>query len=229
MSITVQVSLFILLHRCFILMCSACDLRQDMDLMAWSIMFGPKKCLMSVRLNKNMTMRIKCMNTWRGVVWCHHACSAPLSSFVVPPGACVALHFRLGSSLLLLYIYMETENHDCNYKQGNSLYIPHCFSFRSRVILSKVVLWHVWEGICRQVPSVGCMTCHFAWTMTLAAASYLLRHSYLLYTCVFLFILVTAIHNRSTYMFRVFAFRFVEEQLANQPSSCQMFSTLLLP
>jgi uncharacterized membrane protein len=45
---------------------------------------------------------------------------------------------------------------------------------------------------------VGYMTCHFAWTMTLAAASYLLWHSYLLYTCVFLFILVTAIHNGST-------------------------------
>jgi hypothetical protein len=69
------------------------------------------------------------------------------TTVVLCGATCYTLHFRLGSSLLLLYIYMETEIH-CNYKQANSLYIPHCLSFRSRVILSKV-LWHVWKGICR--------------------------------------------------------------------------------
>lgn len=152
----------------------------------------------------------KCMNTWRGVVWCH-ACSAPLSSFVVPPAI---LYIFVWAAPYFCYIFVWKQKFIATTNK-QTLYT---FLIASHSGLESFFQRYFGMFGKKYAGPVGYMTCHFAWTMTLAAASYLLWHSYLLYTCVFLFILVTAIHNGSTYMFRVFAYRFVEEQLANHAS-----------
>ena len=60
---------------------------------------------------------------------------------------------------------------------------------------------------------VGYMLLHLTMTVVFGALSYVFWHSFLLHTIFFMYLLVTAVHNGSTYMFRIFAHRYVDQQI----------------
>ena len=151
-----------------------------------------------------------CMKTWSGVAWCR-ACSAPLSSFVVPPAL---LYIFAWAVPYFLYTFVWKKK----WIAATNKETLYTFLIDSHSGLENFFQTYFYMFGKEYAGPVGYMSCHFVWTVTLAAASYLLWHSFLLYTLVFIFILVTAIHNGSTYMFRVFAYRFCEDQLAKHKS-----------
>lgn len=152
----------------------------------------------------------ECMKSWSGVLWCD-ACSAPLSSFILPPAFLYVFVWAVPYFLTMFVWYRDWIEET----KRETLY--------TFLINSNPGLEHVFQkyfGIFGDdyAGPVGYLCSHFVWSMSLAAASYLLWHSFALYTLAFCFIMVTAIHNGSTYMFRVFAYRYAEDQLKKHAS-----------
>lgn len=161
--------------------------------------------------SQEYTAADECMKSWSGIIWCT-ACSAPLSSFVVPPALLYIFVWAVPYFLTIFVWYREWIE-----ETGRETLYSYLIETNEGLedVFQKYFAGMFGE---KYTGPVGYIVCHFVWSMSLAAASYLLWHSFLLYTLAFCFIMVTAIHNGSTYMFRVFAYRYAEEQLKKHAS-----------
>jgi len=154
-----------------------------------------------------------CLRSFRGMVWCD-ACSAPPSDFVVPP---VFLYVIVWSVPQFYFMFVKWRDWIKETKR-EILYSYFLETnpglnamFERNLTLGGVV------GIQYAGP-LGYMLLHLVVTVATSATSFFLWHSFLLHTAVFFFALVTAVHNGSQYMFRVFAYRYAEGQLQKHQS-----------
>lgn len=160
--------------------------------------------------NDDYTAADECMDTWSGALWCR-ACAAPLTSFVLPSAFIYVFVWAI--PYFLFTFVWKREWIEENQKETLYTYVLDTNPDLEKFFQTQCCWFgDVYAGPC------GYMICHFVWTMSMAGFSYLLWHSFLLYNVTFVFILVTAIHNGSTYMFRIFAYRFANEQLEKYKS-----------
>jgi len=160
--------------------------------------------------NEEYAAADECLQTWSGALWCN-ACSAPLSSFVVPP-ALLYVFVWMVPYFMVIFVW----GRDWIEETGKETLYTYLIETNPGVESFFLKYFRMF-GETYAGPG-GYMVCHFVWSVTLAAASYVLWHSFILYNIAFIFILVTAIQNGSTYMFRVFAYRFCQEQLKKHAS-----------
>jgi len=149
-----------------------------------------------------------CLQSFRGIVWCD-ACSAPLSDFVIPP---MFLYICVWSVPHYYFIFVKW--HDW-IKETKRVILYDYFVETNPGLNAMFERNLTFGGVIgtQYAGPLGYMLFHLVMCVASAATSYLLWHSFLFHTAVFFFILVTAVHNGSQYMFRMFAYRYAEEQL----------------
>jgi len=147
-----------------------------------------------------------CLQSLQGVVWCD-ACSAPPSDFVLPA---TAIYICIWAIPYFYLIFVRWSDWIKETKR-DTLYAYFALTNPSMNAMFERNLNGLFGS--KYAGPMGYMLYHLFSTVTLAATSYLLWHSFLLHTALFFFILVTAVNNGSKYSFRVFAYRYAEGQL----------------
>jgi len=147
-----------------------------------------------------------CLETLRGSMWCN-ACSAPFFDFVLPPAL---LYLVVWAVPYFYFICVRWSDWIRETKRETLL----SFFVETNPGLNAIFEQKL-TGIVgsRYASGLGYMIFHFIMTVMTAGSSYFLWHSFLLHTLVFFFILATAVHNGSQYMFRVFAYRYAVGEL----------------
>jgi hypothetical protein len=149
-----------------------------------------------------------CLRSWNGWLWCS-ACSAPPSAFVVVPLILYLGVWAVPYFLLIFVLWRDWIEQN----QQETLYSYFC---QTQPELHSWLGWKLsglfgigqrWSG------PLGYMLLHMVSMMVLCATSYFLWHSFLLHNLMLLMILFKAVDNGSTYMFRVFAYRYAQEHL----------------
>jgi len=147
-----------------------------------------------------------CLESLRGAVWCD-ACSAPLSDFVLPP----AFLYLFVWAVPHFYLIFVRWGDWIKQTKRETLY---AYFVETNPGLNAAFERNLGAIVGRKYAGpLGYMLLHLVISITTAASSYVLWHSFLVHTAVFIFILTKAIHNGSEYKFRVFAYRYAEGQL----------------
>jgi len=147
-----------------------------------------------------------CLQSLRGVVWCD-ACAAPPSDFLLPA---TAIYMCVWAVPYFYFIFVRWDDWIKETKR-DTLYAYFALTNPRLNAMFERNLKGLFGS--KYAGPMGYMLYHLFTTVTLSATSYVLWHSFLLHSAVFLFILVTAVHNGSKYSFRVFAYRYAEGQL----------------
>lgn len=146
-----------------------------------------------------------CLESFQGMLWCD-SCSAPLSSFVYFP---FLIYFSMWW-LPYLFIVLIACGEWVQRTGRETLYT---YVVEIQPDLIAMFDKHLKGTFGKHAGVVGYMLLHMMMTIVFGALSYVFWHSFLLHTIFFLYLLVTAVHNGSTYMFRVFAYRYVSRQI----------------
>jgi Protein of unknown function (DUF2838) len=145
----------------------------------------------------------ECFQSLSGMVWCT-ACSAPLSAFLIPPALLYLCVWSVPYYLVVLVFlrdWCERTNRDTLYsylRQAQPRLLS-WFETLADPVVGK-----------RNAGAFGYMVLHFVSMVGFCSTSYILWHSFLLHTIFLATVFAVAVHNGSTYMFRVFAFRFAQ-------------------
>jgi hypothetical protein len=147
-----------------------------------------------------------CFQSLQGMLWCN-ACAASPSAFVVPP----ALVYVCLWSVPYFWVVLVWWRDWCQRTGRDTLYTYLCqvhpdfmTSLRQKI--------QPWTGE-RYAGEISYMMLHFVTMVVTCSTAYLMWHSFLLNTALMLLILIKAVDNGSSYMFRVFAYRYAQDQL----------------
>lgn len=155
-----------------------------------------------------------CFETTRGMLWCG-ACASPPSAFVVPP----ALVYLCAWSVPYYLVVLVRWRRWCERTGRETLY-SYFAQTRPDLLASLAGRLEPLVGRRNSGPA-GYMLLHFASMIGLCSTAYLLWHSFFLHTLLMVIILAKAVHNGSTFMFRVFAYRYVQECLEKHKKELQ--------
>jgi len=148
----------------------------------------------------------RCFATWRGMLWCD-ACGAPLSAFVGPPATlflCVWAVPYYSIVLVRWRLWIESTGRETLY----SYFAEKQPDFMERC--QKSLAPFVGD---ENAKPLGYMLCHFTVMIGLCLPAHLMWHSFVLHSLLLVAILAKAVDNGSTYMFRIFAYRYAQQCL----------------
>ena len=147
----------------------------------------------------------ECLSSFQGMMWCN-ACTAPVSAFLVTPFLLYMFIWWIPYLLIVLIglnDWVKKTGRETLYTYFIQLHPEMHAMFEKKL-----------KGVFgKQAGAVGYMFLHLGMTIGLCIFAYIFWHSFLLHTLFFGFIMATAVHNGSTYTFRIFAYRYVEEQI----------------
>jgi len=156
----------------------------------------------------------ECLSSFGGWLWCD-ACTASPSAFIVFPFVVYVVIWWIPYFLFVLVLWrdwIEETGH-------KTLYTHFCETQPDLVRRVEKKL----QGLVgkQHAGPLGYMLSHMIMVVSFGSMSYIFWHSFLLHTLFFGFILVTAIHNGSSFMFRIFAYRHAEQQLQIHASALE--------
>ena len=147
-----------------------------------------------------------CLQSLRGMLWCD-ACYARPSSFVIPPLILYLVVWAVPYYLVVLVWWRDW----CEKTNRETLYSYFC---QAQPDLQDWCARKVEPLVGkRNAGPTGYMVLHFVSMISLCSTAFVLWHSFLLHSLLLVTILVKAVDNGSSYMFRVFAYRYAQEQL----------------
>jgi hypothetical protein len=147
-----------------------------------------------------------CLASWQGIFWCN-ACPASPMSFIVPPAILYIFVWGLPYYWIVLVWWREW----CEETKHETLYT---YMVETRAGAKQWCEKNIGPIVGkRHAGPVGYMVAHFVSMIGFCSTAYLLWHSFFLHTLLLAFVLIKAIQNGSTYMFRIFAYRYVPEKV----------------
>lgn len=147
-----------------------------------------------------------CLETWEGMLWCD-ACKASPRAFLLPPAFLYLFVWSVPYYVVVLVWWRKW----CEETGRETLYSFFAGNYpNAKKWCDKHLGPIVGE---RHAGEVGYMVGHFLSMILFCSTSYLLWHSFLLHTALMVFVLWKAVHNGSTFMFRIFAYRYAAECL----------------
>lgn len=151
-----------------------------------------------------------CLDSLQGWIWCD-SCTAPLASFALYP---VLIYFVIWWLPYLLIVLIACGDWVKRTKRET------LYAYVAEIQPEMIAKFekHLQGPFGKYAGPVGYMMLHMVTTLVFGTFSYVFWHSFLLHTIFFLYLLVTAVHNGSTYMFRIFAHRYVDQQIQKHGS-----------
>jgi len=147
-----------------------------------------------------------CLQSWRGWFWCN-ACPTSVNAFVAPPA--VLYFFVWAAPYYFLVLMHWREWIEKTHRQ--TLFTYFCETQPDLMEACQTRL-EPFVGE-RSAKPMGYMLMHMAAMIGLCVTAYFMWHSFLLHSLLLLAVLVKAIDNGSSYMFRVFAYRHAQDSL----------------
>ena len=147
-----------------------------------------------------------CFDTLGGMIWCD-ACPASPWQFIIPPAV---LYLGIWS-IPYFWIVLVKWRGWCQSTGKETLYSYVCqTSPQLMTSLKSLMQPLVGENYAGEL---GYMTFHFVTSIVTCSGAYIMWHSFILHTAVMVLVLAKAVDNGSSYMFKIFAYRYAQEQL----------------
>ena len=147
-----------------------------------------------------------CMETWQGILWCD-ACSASPLSFVAPPTMLYLFVWAVPYYVIVLIWWRDW----CQQTGRETLYSYFADTHPGAKTWCDENLGPIVGE--KHAGPLGYMVAHFLSMTSFCSTSYLMWHSFFLHTLLMIVVLIKAVQNGSTFMFRVFAYRYAKHQL----------------
>ena len=148
----------------------------------------------------------KCFQSWSGMLWCR-ACAASPWEFILPPALLYLCVWSIPYYTIVLVWWRDW----CEETKHETLYSYFCQTQPELVEkYSPKVRWLVGE---KNAGPFLYMLIHALSMIVFCATGYIFWHSFLVHTVWMALVLFKAIDNGSSYMFRVFAYRYANECL----------------
>lgn len=147
-----------------------------------------------------------CLKTLQGWLWCD-ACKTSVFAFVVPPAFLYLCFWAIPYYVIVLVQWRDW----IDVTNRQTLFTYFCETQPDLMEWCQKRLEPVVGA--RNAKSMGYMLLHFSAMIGLCFSAYFMWHSFLLHSFFLLAVLIKAIDNGSSYMFRVFAYRYANESM----------------
>ena len=148
-----------------------------------------------------------CFDDWRGLFWCNTACTAPWHAFLLPP---LVLYLCVWS-LPYFWVVLVWWNDWIATTKRDTLYL--CM-WRMQPNLMASMEQGLQPVFGSYAGRIGYMLLHLAVMLTFCSAGYIWWHSFVLHTLLLTICFAKAVDNGSSYMFRVFAYKYADKCLS---------------